>query len=172
LHVAKSVLGGLSGGPDIPTVKWLLDHANACGEQGASELLRIMADAELGDSTARLKVVQLVIPYWHVLVDAGLLSRWDEHAEALGLPYQYASAIQDQPEVLTLRARLMYVDGHAGDEDEAVRLAVDAALSGSSKAWGLLNDWRLAGDDARVLRCLLSVGSSKLTGINCLTDLG
>lgn len=172
LRIAQAILGGLSGAPDLATIDWLLSHAADCGDKDAVQLMRTLAEAENGDPNARLKIVQLVIPFWYTLADADLLSRWDKHAVMLGLPYQYAKDIEDHPEVLALRARLLYVNGHAGDEDEAVRIAVEAAISGSVKAWSLLNDWQQTGDDKRVLRFLLSVGSAKLSGVDCFIRKG
>jgi hypothetical protein len=84
--------------------------------------------------------------------------------EFLGFPYEYAKAIEDDPDVLSVRAHLMYVNGYAGDEDDAVTLAAEAAVRGSATAWSLLDDWQSVGDGPRVLRCLLSVGSLRLAG--------
>lgn len=170
INVVHAVLGGLSGEPEPVTVEWLLEFAVACGSSEATSLQQCLTSALAGDTKARKSIVRLALPYWHLLADDGTLSRWNEYPEVLGFPYQFAIEFENEPDLLALRANLLYVNGHAGDEVEAVRLAADAAIRGSATAWVLLNEWRLKGDDHLVLWHLLSVGSLKLSGKDCVSQ--
>lgn len=170
LAVARSVLGGLLGCMKESTVEWLLQFASACGSVEANVDLAILQAAMSGDSAARKAIVYKALPYWHDFINNGTLSKWDAYPEFLGFPYEYAKALEDDPDVLAVRAHLMYVNGNSGDEDVAVSLAAEAAVRGSATAWSLLDEWRSVGDESRVLRCLLSVGSLRLSGADCLTS--
>jgi len=170
LDVARSTLGGFAGRADYRTVEWLFEFASSCGSLEAEDDLDILRSAMAGDAAARKAIVLKVLPYWHDFVRDGILSTWDAHPDFLGFPYEYAQEIEDDPEILAVRAHLMYVNGYAGDEEKAVTLAAEAAIRGSSAAWSLLNYWRSVGDEHLVLTSLLSVGSLRLAGSDCLAS--
>lgn len=169
--VALAVMGGLTGEVNADLVDCLVEHAATCGCQDALKLSVTLREAKEGNPQACSAIVELVLPYWRLVADNSLLEEWGKQTDMFGFPFEYAQDADGEADALVLRATLLYEHGRSGQEDLAVRLAVEAALKGSAQAWNLLNDWA-GGDGERVLNQLLSVGSHRLSGVDCRSASG
>jgi hypothetical protein len=158
--VALAILGGAAGKPNFETVKWMAEHSISNENYVASNNFLTMLDAaKAGNIKAKREVVYFAMPFWQKLISQGILINWDQCIDILGFPFEYASSLGNDPNIMAIRAELLYVNGHSGDEDGAVRLAVEAGFAGSKAAWVMLNKWRTYGDESRVLKALLSLGT-------------
>lgn len=152
---AKAALGGLCGEPDVRSINWLLRVASDFGSKSARTLARSISLASKGDAEAKLAVVALALPFWHLLLQDG---RWMTYPDGLGFPSVYAEEFDNEPDFLAFQAAMLYANGKAGDEHKAILLAVTSAIQGAAEGWNLLREWREKGDGPEILGAFLRYG--------------
>jgi hypothetical protein len=170
LAAAEAAMGGCIGRPMEMDIELLLGFAEKCGSSEAGKLLSSVRSAISGDIEARRVVIYTAIPYWRKVVKEWSLERWNKYSEALGFPFSFTRRLKNDPEIIAFSAAILYETGHAGEDREAISMAIDAALKGSFSAWMLLRSWSELGDGDRVLGLLLSKGSLYLSGRDCLSS--